>query len=162
MQFRHKMQRSFWKRVNRIRHGDVFFITDYLGARFLVRNSNIIGQHIATGVCDLYQLTALIAACERLKPSVFLDIGANSGLYSCILLRKSLVPRAILFEPDRRNAAHLRANLFLNDIADCAEVREQAAGSASGRLRLVPGPEANTGSSYLAAAGGAAMSRAMN
>jgi FkbM family methyltransferase len=156
MQFRHKMQRSFWKRANRLRYGDAFFLTDYLGARFLVRNSNIIGQHIASGVCDIYQLVALIADCERLKPSVFLDIGANSGLYACILLRKNLVPRAVLFEPDRRNAAHLRANLFLNDLDARADLREQAAGSAPGRLRLVPGPEANTGSSYLAAAGEAA------
>lgn len=154
MQFRHKMQRSFWKRVNRVRYGDAFFLTDYLGARFLVRDTNVIGQHIATGVCDIYQLTALISACERLQPSVFLDIGANSGLYSCILLRRNLVPRAILFEPDRRNAEHLRANLFLNDLAARAEIHERAAGSVPARLHLVPGPEANTGSSHLAAAGG--------
>ena len=153
MLFLRKLKRSVLKRAHRLRHGPNFFVGDYLGPRFLVNTTNSIGREIATGTYDRDQLVRLLAACRRLKPDLFLDIGANSGLYTCVLLAQGVVPRAVAFEPDRRNAVHLRANLMINDLAARVDVREQAAGSLSGRLRLVPGPEANTGCSRLVGAG---------
>lgn len=151
--FRRKLRRSLWKRLDRLVHGDRYFMADYLGARFMVRATNVIGREISAGTYDLDQLDHMIAACARLRPTVFLDIGANAGLYTCILLKRGLVPRAVAFEPDRRNAVHLRANLLVNDLTDRVDLREIALGDSPGRLRLVPGPESNTGASRLAAAG---------
>jgi FkbM family methyltransferase len=153
--FRRRLQRSIFKRLHRLIHGDEFFMADYFGARFVVRASNVIGREIAAGTCDLDQLNAFTSACARLRPAVFLDIGANAGLYTCILLKQDLVRRAIAFEPDRRNAVHLRANLLINDLLERVDLRELAVSDAPGRLRLVPGPESNTGASRLAAAGDA-------
>ena len=36
----------------------------------------------------------MIEACERLKPRVFVDVGANLGLYTCVLGRNRAWCRA--------------------------------------------------------------------
>ena len=54
--------------------------------------------------------------CTELRPDVFIDVGANIGLYSCILLKNAYVPRAILFEPDHQNVVQLKANLLINGL----------------------------------------------
>ena len=77
--------------------------------------------------------------CDELRPDVFIDIGANIGLYSCILLKNACVPRAILFEPDRKNLVHLQANLLINGLLDDVELHEVALGSIAGQMRLIPG-----------------------
>jgi FkbM family methyltransferase len=65
-------------------------------------------------------------------------------------MKNRLAPRAILFEPDRRNRVHLRANLLINDLLDAdIEIHEVALGDASGRMRLVPGPERDIGLSQI-------------
>jgi FkbM family methyltransferase len=151
MRFLRKLKRSVLKRIVRLVWGDRFFLTRYLGARFLVRGSDQVGREIATGTYDPDRFKYLIAACRRLKPDLFVDVGANCGLYTCVLLSHGVVPRAVAFEPDRRNAALLRTNLLINNLLERVTVREQAAGRGPGRLRLVPGPESNTGSSRLVA-----------
>jgi hypothetical protein len=40
--------------------------------------------------------------CAELKPDIFIDVGANLGLYTCVMMKNRLASRAILFEPDRR------------------------------------------------------------
>ena len=145
-----KLRRRFRKPYNKLRHSDRFFVTRYFDADFLVRGIDVGGLEISAGIGELSELTRFTAACERLKPDLFLDIGANIGLYSCILLRRRLVERAILFEPDRRNQVRLRANLLINGVLERVEIREVAAGAAPGRFRLVPGPETDIGLSRIA------------
>jgi FkbM family methyltransferase len=85
-----------------------------------------------------------------IKPDIFIDVGANLGLYTCILMKNRLVPRAILFEPDRRNRVHLGANLLINGLLDAnLEIHPVALGAEPGRFRLVPGPERDIGLSQI-------------
>lgn len=89
-------------------------------------------------------------ACAALKPDAFIDIGANLGLYTCILMNNGLVPRVIAFEPDWRNLIHLRANLLVNELLDKdIEIHDVALGAAPGRFRLVLGPERDIGLSQI-------------
>jgi FkbM family methyltransferase len=65
-------------------------------------------------------------------------------------MKNRLVPRAILFEPDRRNRVHLGANLLINDLFDAnLEIHPLALGAEPGRFRLVPGPERDIGLSQI-------------
>ncbi|MFY9769031.1 MAG: FkbM family methyltransferase [Xanthobacteraceae bacterium] len=65
-------------------------------------------------------------------------------------MKNRLVPRAILFEPDRRNRVHLGANLLINDLFDAnLENHPLALGAEPGRFRLVPGPERDIGLSQI-------------
>lgn len=148
-----RMMRSLRKRCIRLAHGDDYFIASYFGAKFLVHWQDVVAREIALQNFEAPQLRFMIGACAAVQPDLFLDIGANGGLYSCVLLRRKVVPRALLFEPDRRNFAHLQANVLINDLASIADCREAAVGAEPGRLRLVPGGESNTGTSKISADG---------
>ncbi len=147
MGFWRRQQRSIRKRVVRLVHGDKPFIADYLGADFHVRLDNIMGREIAYRSFERDRIENFMALCKAMKPDLFLDIGANCGVYACILLKADLAPRAVLFEPDRENAAALRDNIKLNDLAARTEVHEAAAGAKAARATFIPGPAENKGQS---------------
>jgi FkbM family methyltransferase len=134
-----KLRRRFRKPFNKVFHARHYFISLYRGADFLLQPTGIGTLEISAKIAEGPELTNFMRRCEELRPDSFIDIGANIGLYSCILLKNGCVPRAILFEPDRKNLAHLRANLLINNLLDSVELHEVALGSAEGRMRLIPG-----------------------
>jgi FkbM family methyltransferase len=150
MKFFRKLRRSIRKRVVTIRHGDRQFVADYLGADFLVRLDDGIGRELAFRDFERDRIEHFMGLCTRLRPDVFVDLGANVGTYTCILVRSGLVPRAIAFEPDPRNAIRLRANLLINGILDRVDVFQMAVGRAPARLWLEPGPDGNFTNARLA------------
>ena len=154
MGFCRRLQRSVRKRVVRRLYGDRQFISRYLGADFLVRLDNVIGREIGFRSFERDRIENFIALCKTAPPDLFLDIGANCGVYTCILLRMNLIPRAVAFEPDRENASLLRENLALNNLADRVDLHEAAAGQTAGHAMLLPGPPDNTGQSRITAGGG--------
>jgi FkbM family methyltransferase len=121
----------------------------YLGTQFIVDLDDVIGYEIAIRRFEWRELKLMIDACRRLKPAVFLDVGANIGLYSCVLGGHKLVRRVIAFEPDRENFARLQTNIALNALADVIDARHAAVGDASGVVRLVPSGTANRGMSRI-------------
>jgi len=58
------------------------------------------------------------ALTHRREPFVFVDIGANQGLYSAIAARNPACPEAIAFEPVETTYAILKENMALNGVAD--------------------------------------------
>ncbi len=154
MAFWRRQRRSIRKRLVQLLHGNAPFVSRYLGADFLVRLDNIMGREIAFRSFERDRIENFIGLCRELKPDLLLDIGANCGVYACILLKADLVPRAVLFEPDRDNAALLRQNLVFNALTARTELHEAAAGRSAGRAILVPGPVENKGQSRIAADAG--------
>jgi len=147
---RSKLRRRFYKPFNTVVHGRRYFVSRYFGADFLISSHNVGGLEISAKIGEYAELKYFMGACAALKPDVFIDIGANLGLYTCILMKNGLVPRVIAFEPDRRNRVHLRANLLINELLDKdIDIREVALGAAPGRFRLVPGPERDIGLSQI-------------
>lgn len=154
MAFWRRQRRSIRKRVVRALHGERPFVTDYLGADFLVRLDDIIGREIAFRSFERDRIENLVALCRNAAPDLFLDVGANCGVYACILLRMNLIPRAVAFEPDRDNAALLRQNLVINNLLERVDLHEAAVGSAAGTATLLPGPADNKGQSRIATGAG--------
>jgi FkbM family methyltransferase len=134
-----KIRRRVRKPFNKAFHGRHYFTARYRGADFLLQPTGVGTLEISAGIAEYPELSNYMKCCSDFHFDVFLDIGANIGLYSCILLKNRCVPRAILFEPDRQNVAHLRANLLINGLLGSVEVHEVALGDAKGRHRLVPG-----------------------
>ena len=150
LRLRNKLRRRFYKPYNRVVHGKRYFLCRYFGADFLISSTNVGGLEISAKIGEYAEIKYFMNACAALKPDAFIDIGANLGLYTCILMRNALVPRVIAFEPDRRNRVHLRANLLINELLDKPiEIHEVALGAAPGRFRLVPGPERDIGLSQI-------------
>jgi FkbM family methyltransferase len=150
LKLRNRLRRRFYKPFNKVVHGKRYFLCRYFGADFLISSANVGGLEISAKIGEYAEIKYFMQACAALKPDAFIDIGANLGLYTCILMRNGLVPRVIAFEPDRRNRVHLRANLLINDLLDKPiEIHEVALGAAPGRFRLVPGPERDIGLSQI-------------
>lgn len=148
--WRNKLRRRFYSPYNKVVHRGRYFICRYFNASFLIRSANVGGLEISAKIAEHDELKNFMRAAAAIKPDIFIDIGANLGLYTCILMKNRLVPRAILFEPDRRNRVHLGANLLINDLLDAdIEIHPVALGAAAGRLRLVPGPERDIGLSQI-------------
>jgi FkbM family methyltransferase len=94
-----------------------------------------------------YYLSSLLG--ELREEFVFLDIGANQGLYSILASRNSMCTRVHAFEPVRETAAYLRENLQLNGCENVL-VSESAISSQSGTYPIASNP-AHTGSASLRA-----------
>jgi FkbM family methyltransferase len=121
----------------------------YFGALFDVDLADEVGYEIAINRFEWRELKMMIEACERLKPDVFVDVGANLGLYTCVIGKTGLVPRLIAFEPDQENFARLAANLALNDLAGKVEAHAVAIGARAGTAVLAPSAPANRGMSRI-------------
>jgi FkbM family methyltransferase len=148
--WRNKIRRRFYSPYNKLAHRGRYFICRYFGAEFLVRSANVGGLEISAKIAEYPELKNFMSGAAAIKPDVFIDIGANLGLYTCILLKNRLVPRAILFEPDRRNRIHLGANLLINGLLEAnLKIHPLALGAEAGRFRLVPGPERDIGLSQI-------------
>ncbi len=125
--WRNKLRRRFYKPFNRIFRGRRYFVCRYFGADFLVSSHNVGGLEISAKIAEYAEIKNFIKSCVAIRPDAFIDIGANIGLYTCILLKNRLVPRAIAFEPDRHNRVHLRANLLINDEVDVVRLDDVVA-----------------------------------
>jgi FkbM family methyltransferase len=152
-----RQRRSVRKRFNRVIYNRHHFVSTYKGADFLVSPLNKGGLEISAKVSERALLQNFMAMCAEMHPDVLIDVGANIGLYSCIIMKNKLAPRALLFEPDRRNAIYLRANLLINELlGDNIAVHETAVGAAKGHAHLMPGPAHDVGLSMIADTPGAA------
>jgi FkbM family methyltransferase len=147
---------SVRKRINGVIHNQRHFVSTYNGSDFLVSPINKGGLEISAKVSERTLLQNFMTMCADMRPDVLIDAGANIGLYSCIIMKNKLAPHALLFEPDRRNAIYLRANLLINELmGDNIAVHEVAVGAAKGHARLTPGPPHDVGLSMIADTAGA-------
>jgi hypothetical protein len=99
--WRLKLRRRITKPYNKLFHSD-YFITRYLGAKFLLAPQGIGTLEISAGISERPELSHLMNRCRELRPTRLVDIGANIGMYTCILLKNGCVSEAVLFEPDVR------------------------------------------------------------
>lgn len=121
----------------------------YFGATFDVDLGDIVGYEIAIRRFEWRELKMMIAACRRMKPDLFLDIGANLGLYTCVIAGQNVVPRTIAFEPDRENFSRLSRNITLNRLEQRVEAHEAAVGAKAGTAILHPSARDNRGQSMI-------------
>lgn len=121
------------------------------GARFRIDTTDYVDRAVVVfGMWDEVQLERLAALATAHQFDAFLDIGANTGFYSVMMVLKHLCPRVIAFEPDPGNYARLVANLKLNRIADRVETVPIALGDREGEARLYEGGSHNRGESTIA------------
>jgi len=89
------------------------------------------------GRYEWLQIPRMIEACRLLKPAAFIDVGANFGVYTCIIAKQRLAGRVIAFEPNRSAFERLRAHIVLNGLTR-VEIHPFAAGAAHGSGKLLP------------------------
>lgn len=77
--------------------------------------------------------------------SVFLDVGANIGTTTVPALTEHGFGSALVFEPEPRNLALLKANVALNGIDDRVEIVAAALSDAPRRAAFARGPQTRGG-----------------
>jgi len=134
----HELRRQKWK------------LQHYEGATFLLNPVNYVDRRICfQGGYEETQRQLFYEAIDRHCCDVLLDVGANFGLYSCTacLKRPNLTVHA--FECDKRNYAHLFANLRLNDLIESVITHEVALGAENGTIKFTQAGLKNTGASRM-------------
>src|SRR6266853_1005446 len=117
----------------------------YFGANFVVMPGEVIADEIAIKRYEWWELTMMLMACRRYRPDVFIDVGANIGLYTCVLGRAGAARKLLAFEPDGKNFARLSENLARNGLYGVTTARPVAVGAARGTASLIPGTPENSG-----------------
>src|SRR5262249_55238427 len=117
----------------------------YFGADFIVMPGEVIADEIAIKRYEWWELTMMVKACRRYRPDVFIDVGANIGLYTCVLGRARAARRLVAFEPDGQNFAQLSENIVHNGLSGLATARCVAVGAARGTASLIPRTSENSG-----------------
>ena len=126
---------SFRKRLARIFWRGGYTVVSSSGGLFLVNYRNLVDRHIAFwGDYEADQIAYLISAMGKRGCELFLDIGANIGLYSVRVGRAGLAQRLVAFEPDPRNVHQLGANLRINGLTGRVEVVAKAVSNRSGTV----------------------------
>lgn len=106
----------------------------YFGARFSVNLGDLIGNDIAICRFEYRNLDRLLKECRQRRPAIFIDVGANLGLYACAVGANRLAQTVAAFEPEPNLFCELRSNVRLNGIA--ADLYQAAAGAVDGVTRL--------------------------
>jgi FkbM family methyltransferase len=128
--------RKRWHRLRRLWRPDRE-IEDcrYFGAQFRVAPDDLIGREMLLQRFEWLQIPAMLRACRELMPAAFIDIGANFGLYTCIVGRQELAERLIAFEPNGAVVGRLREHLALNGIVG-VEIHQTAVGARRHKAAL--------------------------
>lgn len=112
------------------------------GCLFLLDPTERLDRNIMAGKpFEKKQLAFARAQVEEIRPTRFIDIGANFGLYTAIFGSRPFIERVDAFEPVQRTYNHLTANVYVNRLD--AKVRLHRVGlgneTAETEIRIVPG-----------------------
>lgn len=119
------------------RHRRFPLLVSRRGARFLLDPRNWLDCELAMGRPYENEVVAHAAATmERERLDVFVDIGANLGLYTVLLGQLPFVTQVVAFEPVRRNFNQLLANVFANRLDGKVEAHRLALGDKAEQLTI--------------------------
>jgi FkbM family methyltransferase len=149
--FFRRLRESVAKRYYRLRHDDRDFVVSYFGAKFRVNLRDAVLRNIALKNFERTQLGYMISACQRIKPTLFIDVGANVGLYACVVASRKLADKVIAFEPNAQNFKALCDNATLN-LATINGMQAAASDRADNAF-LSQGVSSNRGTCAIAASG---------
>lgn len=122
------------------------------GAEFVLWPKNYIDRRIwVEGVYEPEQIKTMLAYAADHKPDLFLDVGANIGLYSCIIGKNTALPHIHAFECDPRNITMFRAHASMNRLDDRITLHETAVGDKDGAIELYMAAATSTGKSSVVA-----------
>jgi FkbM family methyltransferase len=118
----------------------------YFGTDFRVDLRNGYGFDVATRRFEHGDLARMVRALRRIQPTVFLDVGANIGLYTCIIGTLFPALRIVALEPDPTPFAVLETEMAQRGFESRATLIRSAAGASDGgEIGLVKGSGAQEG-----------------
>jgi FkbM family methyltransferase len=112
----------------------------YFGADFVVDLQDDYGFDVATRRFEHGDLARLVRALDRRRPSVFVDVGACWGIYSCIVGSFDPAIRIVALEPDPARFARLEKQIAHQGLQSRTTLIQAAVGAThGGQIGLVQG-----------------------
>lgn len=140
------LYRFYYKNLSRTK----WKIVRCMKAEFFMQPSNYIDRRMwIEGCYEEEQLTYLLEHAQKLSFDAFIDVGANFGLYSCILGANGVVSSIHCFECDPRNLYHLYGHLRMNCLMDSVTVHPYAVGDKEGTIQFQIASDKSTGHSHV-------------
>ncbi len=122
-------------------------IAGYNGLRWLLNRQNRVDRKVICGGYEREQYGYLAEKMKERGCDIFLDIGANFGLYAVQVAASGLAHQVQAFEPDPRNHAQLQANVYLNRLAARISCHAVALSDRAGTVTFELYPQKSTGQS---------------
>jgi FkbM family methyltransferase len=136
--FRNYRRRSRYRYYNR------------LGLRLLLNYANYVDrQLIIHEPYEAAQLDHLLGEADRQPFDLFIDIGANFGLYALLLAHTGRFADLLAFEPDPRNFRQLVTNLALNGMSGRVHAFACGLSDRDTRIDFLQAHERSTGMSRI-------------
>lgn len=104
------------------------------GARFLFDWRHSLDKKVAVELYEHDQIAYLGGMLDRLRPDLFIDVGAHAALYSVVMKTRRPELEVHAFEPDRTNLCQLYANLFVNRLQNHIRVHEHGLSDEEGTV----------------------------
>ena len=136
-----KVRRLLWEARRRLPERSVTVNTRHGRLTFSSRDAAV-GRRLYThGEFEYDKIEKAIALLradvpERLGARRLVDVGANVGTVCIPLVRDRAFARALAFEPEPRNHAHLVRNVRANGVADAIMVLNAGLSSTSGSMTM--------------------------
>lgn len=147
---------SIKKRIAKLTWRDGWAIRRSNGAVFLLNYRNWVDRQIAFyGDFEEDRRRYLFSHIGDSGCDLFLDVGANLGLYSVLAAKGGLADRIVAFEPDVRNRVQMEANLLMNGLLSRVEIVAKAVSKETGSTGFLISPDTVTGQSKVGAGAGA-------
>lgn len=145
---------SLLKNMARIVWRGGYRLKRYFGSIFLLNFNNYVDREISLhGAFEPAQTKYFLSQLEKQKYDMFLDIGANFGLYSINVARSGLVKEIHSFEPDVRNFYQLSSNIYLNKFFDLIKPYKIALSDKEGEVEFEMNSDFRTGNSKVVEGG---------
>jgi FkbM family methyltransferase len=147
MQISSKWRTSILKRVRRMQRalGTNVITCSYFGAKLSVDMRDLVGYEIAINRFEHRNLERFAETCRSLHPDLMIDVGANIGLYSCVIGANGFADRIIAFEPNPDNYSDLCANIERNGLTAISATHQKAVGDKSDHVRMTARDGTNFG-----------------
>ena len=128
-------------------------VVRHFEATFVLDPANWIDNRLIAKIpFEVRQIERAKALISQHGIDLFIDIGANFGLYTILLGRMEAISKVIAIEPMRRNYNQLLANVFANRLDGKVSARQCAISQTTGTATLYIDPQ-STGLSRLDLAG---------
>ncbi len=151
-----RMIPSVKKRIARLTWWDGWAIRRLNGAVFLLNYRNVVDRQIAFyGDFEADQRRNLFSHIGASGCDLFLDVGANIGLYSILVAKRGLADRVVAFEPDARVRVQMEANLLMNGLLSKVEIVAKAVSKETGSIQFLLSSGTVTGQSKVGGGAGA-------
>jgi len=137
--------RNYFKR-------DQFKVYNRLGLNLLLNYANYIDRHlIIKQPYEKEQLKHLDEILNSNKFDLFLDIGANIGLYSLIAAKSGKIQKIFAFEPDLRNNFQFKSNIVINRFINVIKVFDYGLSNKEATVSFLQQNGTSTGQSRVKA-----------